>query len=484
MDSLDNILLYDNNHINIYHHKKMRVAAYCRVSKRSDSQESSIQTQIESYKKIINKNDNWELVDIYVDKGITGTSINKRLGFMKMIDDARDGKIDMIIAKSISRFARNTLDMLEYTRLLKKYNVGVYFEKERINTISDTSEMLLTVYAAFAQEESHSISLNIRRGFIQHFKMGIPKYSKTYGYDNNWKIIDKEAIIIKKIYDLYLHGFSIASIATILNNDNIPSPWKSCWYKTTISSILKNEKYIGDVCMQKSVVTDLLNHVEKKNNNLVPTYYKENHHKAIIDKNDYQLVSKMFLLKDKSNGSCQYPYYGYLHCPYCGNIMVQYMSNLPSNPKSFICINKCNDAFILVKYINQSIKEAFINHNYLLDNGKIELYHLSKYIKDIEIINDYKDIKISFNDNDVYIYHLRYEEPSHIPNPLIEYINDDIYINNKRYTKKQGSIIAKAINNIKDYNHNLNIIDDNGIYRVINKDSSWNRIYANKDNKS
>jgi len=152
-----------------------KVVAYCRVSKCVESQSSSLKTQIESFGKTITDKKDWQIIDIYYDYGITGTCAQKRPGFLKMIDNCKKGKIDIIITKSISRFSRNTVDLLEYTRMLKDIGIGVYFEKERLFTLDSTSEMLLTVYAAFAQEESHSISENIKRGFRQRFQMGFPK---------------------------------------------------------------------------------------------------------------------------------------------------------------------------------------------------------------------------------------------------------------------------------------------------------------------
>ena len=164
--------------------KKLRVAAYCRVSKDIEVQESSLDTQMETYDRLISQHPDWELVEIYADKGRTGTSTKKRVAFQRMLQDAQDGKIDKILVKSISRFCRNTVDMLSTVRELRDLGVGVVFEKENLDTTSVESELLLTVYAAFAQEESLSISENMRGGIRQRFKLGIPKVSQVYGYDN------------------------------------------------------------------------------------------------------------------------------------------------------------------------------------------------------------------------------------------------------------------------------------------------------------
>ena len=210
---------------------KLRVAAYCRVSKNIAEQLSSINTQMDTYHRLISEHPEWELVEIYSDKGKTGTNTKKRTAFMKMINDAEDGKIDLILVKSISRFCRNTVDMLETIRYLKKLGVEVFFEKEKLNTANLNSELLLTVFAAFAQEESYSISENMRKGIRQRFKLGIPKVSKVYGYDNLKRgvlsINDEQSVIVKRIFDLYIDGYSTIEI---LNKDEIVPPLASVSY--------------------------------------------------------------------------------------------------------------------------------------------------------------------------------------------------------------------------------------------------------------
>lgn len=340
-----------------------KVVAYCRVSKCVESQSSSLKTQIESFGKTITDKKDWQIIDIYYDYGITGTCAQKRPGFLKMIDNCKKGKIDIIITKSISRFSRNTVDLLEYTRMLKDIGIGVYFEKERLFTLDSTSEMLLTVYAAFAQEESHSISENIKRGFRQRFQMGFPKYSRMYGYSldntdkNKWKYIDNEANIIKQIFDKYLHGEAINSIIDWLNNNGIKSTFGKNWYKTTIANILKNEKYVGDAVMQKTIVIDYLNHKSVSNKcGIAPKYVKKNHHEPIIPRDDFDIVQRSLLLKNCYSGSQQYPYYDYLKCPFCSKQMVQYMSGFSKNPTAWICSDffNCKKHFFVDKIFRQS----------------------------------------------------------------------------------------------------------------------------------
>ena len=201
---------------------KLRVAAYCRVSKDTREQETSFITQTTTYDRIISMHPEWELIKIYADKGKTGTSTKKRFEFNQMIEDAKNGKIDLILVKSVYRFSRNTVDLLETIRALRQNNVGVYFEKEN-TTLNLNSELLITVFAAFAQEESFSISENMRRGIRQRFNLGIPKVSQLYGYDNlsrNKLTVNKEkALIVKRIFNMYIDGCSTIDIANILNKE-------------------------------------------------------------------------------------------------------------------------------------------------------------------------------------------------------------------------------------------------------------------------
>lgn len=245
---------------------KLRVAAYCRVSKNINEQLSSINTQMDTYTRLISEHPEWELVEIYSDKGKTGTNTKKRTAFMKMISDAENNKIDLILVKSISRFCRNTVDMLETIRYLKKLGVEVFFEKEKLNTANLNSELLLTVFAAFAQEESYSISENMRKGIRQRFKLGIPKVSKVYGYDNLKRgvltINSEQSIIVKRIFNMYIDGYSTIEIADTLNKEKIVPPLTTSkrWYSASVKCIIQNEKYIGDSLMQKYYTSNHLEH--------------------------------------------------------------------------------------------------------------------------------------------------------------------------------------------------------------------------------
>ena len=484
--------------------KPKRVAAYCRVSRNLDMQQSSLETQIESYERIISEHLDWQLVEIYYDKGISGTCAAKRPGFMRMIEDCKAGKIDMIIAKSISRFARNTVDTLEYTRLLRGLGVSVYFEAERVETTELFSEMLLTVYAAFAQEESHSISENTRRGFRQRFQMGIAKYTKTFGYTcdkddkNLWHIKEDEAEIIKELFNRYLYGEKIPDICNDFNEKGIASPNGKMWYQSTAAKLLKNEKYVGDVTMQKTIVTDLLNHVSKPNDGIVPIYKKKNHHPAIVSREDFNIVQRMLQLKNTLTGSQQYPYYDFLRCPRCGKPLVQYMTNLTSTPTAWICSDhkNCSNRFVLTKFIDRAVKDAIndlpqcvtgyeepirLVKEHLGNGGDIELYHLVKLVEKIELDEEFEIIKIAFKFGKEVTTKIEFSRPSEHPNPIVEYKNNELYVNGVYCAPLIGKRVCESINKVRVFNENLEIIkpeDGDGIYRVnnsLNSRSRWRR---------
>lgn len=299
-----------------------KVAAYCRVSTNLSEQKSSIELQIESYTKIIEEHPDWKLTKIYVDRGLSGTSVKQREQFNAMIKAAKSGRIDIIIAKSISRFARNTLDTLTYTRMLKEAGVAVYFESEHIDNISN--EFLLTIYAAFAQEESRSISENTKRGIRQQFALGKSRYTHLFGYDLGYKI-NEDSITVKRIFSEYLKGLSTSEIAELLNVEEIPSPErKGSWTGPQINKILTNERYMGDIMMQKYYSDNHLTHNKINNKNaIIDKYYKEDDHTPIIDKETFRTVNRLIDMKSLSGGPDQYPYSGKLICPCCQSELVK-----------------------------------------------------------------------------------------------------------------------------------------------------------------
>ena len=278
---------------------KTRVAAYCRVSTDTDEQATSYEAQVEHYTEYIRKNPSWECAGIYADDGISGTSTKKREEFNRLIDDCMNGRVDMVITKSISRFARNTLDCLNYIRKLKDKNIAVYFEKEGINTLDAKGEVMLTIMASLAQQESESLSQNVRLGLQYRYQQGkvLVNHNRFLGYDKDEEgnlIINKEeAKVVKRIYREYLEGQSFYGIGKGLEADGIKTAAGSeRWLNSSIKLILTNEKYMGDALLQKTVTTDFLSKKRVANRGIVPQYYVENNHEAIIPKELFMRVQE------------------------------------------------------------------------------------------------------------------------------------------------------------------------------------------------
>ena len=279
--------------------KCLKVAAYCRVSTDQEEQESSYEAQISYYTEKINKNSEWQMAGIFADEGISGTQAKKRPEFLKMIRLCRQRKVDLILTKSLSRFARNTVDSLNYIRELKSLGIAVCFEKENINTLETDTEMMLTIMSCFAQAESESISKNVSWGIRQSFKNGkvSMQYARLLGYrkgaDGNAEIVPDEAEIVREIFRRYLDGASLNQIAQTLNNRGLTTKGSNSPYrKEVVQRILTNEKYTGDALLQKTFVTDCITKKSRKNNGELPMYLVKNHHAAIILRADFNRVQE------------------------------------------------------------------------------------------------------------------------------------------------------------------------------------------------
>ena len=281
------------------HDGKMRVAAYCRVSTDSEEQLNSYEAQKTYYTQKIQDSPDWEMAGIYADEGISGTSLKKRTQFNKMITACKRGHIDLIITKSLSRFARNTVDCLDTVRLLKANGIGVYFEKENINTLTESSEFLITLFSGFAQAESESLSKNVAWGKQKSAEAGKVtfQYKKMLGYrkgaDGQPEIVPEEAEIIRRIYHRYLNGCTLGKIKRELEEDGVPTAQGvERWSPSIIHNILTNEKYIGDALLQKTYVTDCINKKVKKNRGERTMYYVENSHPAIVSRDLFNQVQQ------------------------------------------------------------------------------------------------------------------------------------------------------------------------------------------------
>ena len=279
--------------------KALRVAAYCRVSTLLEQQEGSYEAQISYYTEKIKSNPNWKMAGIYADDGKSATNTKKRDDFNAMIEDCLAGKIDMVITKSVSRFARNTVDCLQNIRKLKEKNVAIFFEKEGVNTLEGSGELLITILSSQAQEESRNLSENTRWGLVRRFENGIMSinHNKFMGYtkDENGDlvIVPEEAEIVRRIFRLFLEGSSYVQIAKILESEGILTvTGKKEWCPSVIDQMLENEKYMGDALLQKTYTVDFLTKKRVKNQGIVQQYYIQDNHEAIIPKELFYRVQE------------------------------------------------------------------------------------------------------------------------------------------------------------------------------------------------
>ena len=277
--------------------RHLRVAAYCRVSTDSEEQLSSYENQLAYYTEKIMKEPGWTMAGVFADEGVTGTSTCKRKEFLRMIRQCRQGKIDMILAKSVSRFARNTVDTLNFTRELRGLGIPVIFEEQNIDTLSIDSELYLVIYAGFAQSESESMSKNITWAYRKRFEDGkvLMQYKSMLGYrkgaDGEPEIVPEEAKIVTRIFDMFLSGQTVRAISEQLRSEKINIPGKNFSFShVMVYNILQNEKYCGDSILQKTITVDCISKTRRDNMGEAPMYYVQNSHPAIISRETYHMT--------------------------------------------------------------------------------------------------------------------------------------------------------------------------------------------------
>ena len=313
----------------------LRVAAYCRVSTDDEEQINSYNSQLQYYNELINKNPEWKMVGIYADKAITGTSTDKRVDFMRMINDAQNGDIDMIITKSISRFARNTVDTLHYVRLLKEKSVAIFFEEEHINTLSMDGELMLTVLSSVAQQEVHNTSEHVKKGLRMKMQRGeLIGYNGCLGYDyhpdtKEITLNEEEAKTVRYIFERYLEGAGCTLIAKECSKLGYKTKTgKTTWHESAIRGILRNEKYVGDCLQGKTFTLDPISKRRLRNFGEEDKFYIENHHEGIISKEEFMRVQKILdsrgtpkrLIDGKRQEKLtrQYAFSSITKCGHCG----------------------------------------------------------------------------------------------------------------------------------------------------------------------
>ena len=451
---------------------KLKVAAYARVSTDLEEQEKSYEAQVDYYKKYIKNNENWDFVEVYADEGITGLSTKHRDGFNRMINDALAGKIDLILTKSISRFARNTVDSIETIRKLKEKDIEVIFEKENIRTLDPSCELVLTIMASLAQEESRSISQNCTWGQRKRFSDG--KYSVAYtrflGYDNDFKINEKEAEVVRLIFNLFINGKSYAEIRDELKLRNIKTvTGKSIWEISVIKNILKNEKYCGDALLQKCYTKDYITKKHVKNKGNVEQFYVEKGHEGIVDHITYELARIMVKRKDDNRLRNLDIFSGKLICKECGGKYYKNTDWSDDGSKTWITY-KCDNKY----------RKGCISKSIKIDQVKITfLDEINKKIsKNPQLISLYKGLVIDLIDADSMIdkrnrvlEKLKNIKNTEVSNEMIETkercinnLNEEIDIINT-----QIEIDKKRLEKINNFNGILKEFDDDLFVATVDK---------------
>ena len=429
---------------------KKKVAGYARVSTDQEEQLTSYEAQVDYYTKYIQNNPDWEFVEVYTDEGISATSTKRRDGFNRMIQDALDGKIDLIITKSVSRFARNTVDTLTTVRLLKDKGIGVYFEKENIDTLDSKGELLITIMSSLAQEESRSISENVTWGQRKRFadgKVSMP-YKQFLGYDkgpgkNGTPVINEEqAETVRLIYRLFLEGKTPSGIARYLTELKIPTPGgKVKWQSGVVQSILTNEKYKGDAILQKCFTVDFLTKKQKVNEGEVPQYYVENSHPAIIEPDVFDMVQNE--IKRRRELPTRHSGVGmFASRIFCGDCGAAFGAKVwHSNDKYRKVIYQCNHKFkgkekcSTPKLEEEQIKELFVKAvNLLIADAS-------------EILRNYHEVRPLIFDTECFAAELaELQEEITVTAELIQKCVDDnarTALNQSQYRKKYDSLVAR-----------------------------------------
>ena len=378
--------------------QKRRVAGYARVSTGSEEQLTSYEAQVDYYTNYIRIRPDWLFVDVYTDEGISATNMKKRDGFNRMISDALSGKIDLIVTKSVSRFARNTVDSLTTVRKLKEKGVEVYFEKENIYTLDSKGELLITIMSSLAQEESRSISENVTWGQRKRFadgKVSMP-YKQFLGYrkgaDGLPEIVLEEAETVRTIYRLFVDGHSTNAIAKHLTQQGIPTPaGKEVWQRATVESILRNEKYKGSALLQKKFTVDFLQKKMKVNEGEVPQYYVEHSHPAIIHPEEWEKVQLELARRKNSprRANGRSPFSGKIVCGDCGEIFGvkvwhstdKYRRTIWQCNGKFQGEHKCQTPHLyeddLKQHFPTALSELLTDREALLEDGRLILHEMT-----------------------------------------------------------------------------------------------------------
>lgn len=380
-----NIDIYKRNRFDF--NAKLRVAAYCRVSTGSQEQKDSYESQVKHYTQTIQSNKNWIFVDVYADEAMTGTIDYKRTDLLRLINDAMLGKIDLILTKSIARFARNTVDTLKYVRMLKEKNVAIYFEEEHINTLEMAGELLLTILSSVAQQEVQNTSDNVKLGLKMKMTRGeMVGANNCYGYKIDKKhrtliIIEKEAEVVRLIFKLYIEGYGTKGIADYLEEKGYKTrKGNTEWCTATITRILKNEKYMGDLLMHKSITIDPIAKKRIPNNGEEDKYYVKNHHPAIISEEIYNKAQEVRKSRSRDftkrnfvgEKGKNYSFTGKIFCGFCNSVYTRVLWTQKEYPDYSRTVWKCRRAD---KKGRKYCPDSIILYNEVIENIFIDIYN-------------------------------------------------------------------------------------------------------------
>lgn len=399
---------------------KLRVAAYARVSSGKDAMLQSLSAQVSYYSDLIQRHTDWEYAGVFADEAMTGTK-DTRAEFQRLLTECKAGRIDMILTKSISRFARNTVTLLESVRELKKHNVDVFFERENIHSMSGDGELMLTILASFAQEESLSVSENCKWRIRNKFKDGIPNTFSILGYNfkkGNLTINKEEAKIVKMIFTDYLSGMGRLAIVKRLNEMGIKPKSGGSWGSTKIKEILKNEKYCGDLLLQKVFVADHLTKINKTNNGELPQYFVKDNHEPIIDRDIFDKVQietgiRAGKYKSQQTTVATYPFTGKIVCSICGKNYRRKLNNAGTKYQKAVWIcstfNTLGKRYCDSKQIPEDILISVTTE--VLGLAEFDESTFSQEIKDIQVQRT-NLLAFVFNNGDTVKKHWKYKSRS------------------------------------------------------------------------
>jgi len=458
--------------------RKKRVAAYARVSTDEDDQMNSFKFQIDEYTSRIQANKDWEFIGMFSDQGLSGTQTKKRPEFMKMIELARRQEIDLILVKSISRFARNTVDILSLVRELRDLGCIIYFEKENIYSSDPQIDFTLAILSSIAQEESRSISSNVKWSVEKRFKAGKAHIPKIYGFDKNEQgelvINDEEAKTVRLIYTLFLQGFNINDIRKVLNERKIPTLNKKEWLYNGVKCILTNEKYCGDAILQKTVTTDYLTHKQVKNDNLATKYFVRNNHEGIVSKAAFEMSKTIFEESSRSSRNLvtKYPLTNMVYCSKCHGNLHRHLVNYgrPSERVTLDCRHnridksiKCDRPWIDNNLVIETIMESIKR---LLSSDEI-INTLMDELADVSCSEELSELLLKKKQDLTKLIHQRNTDGN---------LNLDSFLHQEKFLKKEISNLKRQItSSIKNVsladilrNHSSDIISNDSHYLIKN----------------